>query len=476
MAGRRPLVVSGSYTHGGIMSLPGGSSVRGSVVAVLGALAVSVAGYSAPASASPASAPQQPQPPGAVSPTPVAGTPELQPATSGKDQIRQLVQCGSMMYAVGSFTTIVQGSTTYTRNGVFSFSATAPYTVSGLKVDVNGEVNSIAFTKHRGCADAYIGGSFTSVHGTTADNIAEVSTSTGAVVTGFGRDANGTVETLLGYGEHLLAGGFFTRVNGYGRDYYASLSPATGVDDGFIKLRVSGHVTGNPAEIYNQQLSNGGNLLLVEGNFTSVGGQPRQQIFMANLSGSEATVTGWTSPEFSQDCVANEAFYVRSAAWSPSNSTVYIATTGYHPLNWASGTFPLYGLCDAAAAFPATQTSVSDLWINYTGCDSYFSVAADDGAVYVAGHPRWSQNQNGCNNAGPGAIADPGLQGLDPGTGGLELRPGSTPVYSMSRANADDMLITSAGLWIASSNRYGSQYCGQLPGHSGICLLPYPPG
>jgi hypothetical protein len=43
----------------------------------------------------------------------------------------------------------------------------------------------------------------------------------------------------------------------------------------------------------------------------------------------------------------------------------------------------------------------------------------------------------------------------------------------MSRANADDLLVTGAGLWIASSNRFGSSMCGGVGGHTGICLLPY---
>ena len=54
----------------------------------------------------------------------------------------------------------------------------------------------------------------------------------------------------------------------------------------------------NPTRVYNQQLSHSGTLDLVEGDFTSVGGQPRQQIFMLNVGGPTATVTGWTSPEW----------------------------------------------------------------------------------------------------------------------------------------------------------------------------------
>ena len=35
------------------------------------------------------------------------------------------------------------------------------------------------------------------------------------------------------------------------------------------------------------------------------------------------------------------------------------------------------------------------------------------------------------------------------------------------------MLVTSAGLWIASDNENGSAECGGVASHAGICLLPY---
>jgi hypothetical protein len=438
--------------------------VRAGLIGVT--LVAAAGGFATPALAGPAAASK------GVSPVPTTGTPQLV-QTSSEENVRQLVQCGNTMYAVGKFTQIKWNGKIYARNNVFSFSATKPYTMSGLNVNVNGEVNTIAFTKSNGCADAYLGGAFTTVHGTAAKNIAEVGTSTGAVVQAFGHNAEGQVETLLGYNGHLITGGYFTSVNDSKTDpYMASLNPATGQDDGFIRLGISGRVPNGPTKVYNQQLSHSGNLLLVEGNFTSVGGLPRQQIFMLNLSGSQAKVTGWTSPEFSQHCVAVESFYVRDAAWSPDDSAVYVADTGLQPLNW-NHTFPLTGLCDAAAAFPAAQKTVSHDWINYMGCDSLYSVAADSSFAYAGGHMRWSQNQDGCNHEGPGAIDDPGLQGLIPGTGKLGPSSSGSPRYSMSRANADDMLLTSAGLWIASSNRLGSAQCGGIGGHSGICFLPY---
>jgi hypothetical protein len=432
---------------------------------------------------------------GPVSATPATGTPQLAPAKT-TETVRQLVKCGGAMYAVGQFTQISWNGTTYTRNNIFSFSATSPFKVTSWAPDVNGEINSIAFNGGN-CADAYIGGKFTSVNGTAVANLAEISTTTGKVVPGFGsHTGGGHVDTLLAVNGHLLAGGTFTSVNGNkgANPYYASLNPTTGKDDGFLHLNVSGHIVfpgvkTNSTEVYNQQLSHSSSLVLVEGDFTSVGGKNRRQIFMINVSGATAKVTGWTSPEFDGsdpngtlnpndkyfNCGTSHPFYVRAAAWSPDDQTIYLADTGVKPILW-DGTFPLVGLCDAAAAFPATQARVFSDWIAYDGCDSLYSAAADSTAVYVAGHNRWFNNQNACNAKGPGAIPAPGLAGLKPASGSLiRNSAGTAGLYSRSRGHgADDMLLTGAGLWIASDNFGGGTQCGGVSGFAGICFLPYP--
>src|SRR5258708_25208721 len=121
---------------------------------------------------------------------------------------------------------------------------------------------------------------------------------------------------------------------------------------------------------------------------------------MLNVAGGKATVTGWYSADFNVCCV--EAFWARGAAWSPDDSTVYVATTGYHvPGVGTHG--PQTGPCDVALAYPATQTTVSHKWINYTGCDSLYTAAADGKAAYFGGHERYSMNQRACNTLRPGA-------------------------------------------------------------------------
>ena len=455
------------------------------------AVVVSIAGFAAPSfAASP--------PAGPVSSTPVTNTPHLLPSTSPTQQIRQVVQCGNTVYAVGSFTTIKKGSTSYARNNVVSFSATAPYAVTSWNPNVNGTVDSIAFNGSN-CADAYIGGLFTSVGGTAVKNIAEVDTAAGAVVTAFGHSANGQVSTLLGASGHILAGGYYTSINNStANPYMTSLNPATGKDDGFLNLNISGNysfpgVSSNPTRVFNQALSHSGQYDLVMGDFTTAGGLPRQQIFMLNLGTTPATVTGWTSPEwdgsmgelsssnpagYPYQCATVEPFYIQAAAWSPDDSTIYIGTTGYHPNGFPTGATPRTGLCDAAAAFPATVNPptqngqpgyVLHNWVNYAGCDSIYSAAADASTAYFGGHERYASNPNDCDAAGPGAVAAPGMVGLSPADGSVTFNP------TRSRGlGADDMLVTSAGLWIASDNDAGSQACGGVNGLAGLCFLPYP--
>jgi hypothetical protein len=450
-----------------------GATVRKYVIAVAVAMAGGLLPFSIPAAQ--AGTGGGPPPRGVVSAAPASNTPRLATTSSPTEQIRQLVQCGGTMYAVGSFSSIKRGSTTYSRSDIVSFSASSPYRVSSwaprvvgsTKTDEDGAaaVNSIAFSGGN-CADAYIGGNFTRVNGTRVNNIAEISTRTGNVVSGFAHDANGRVDTLTAVRGHLLAGGTFSSINGARIARMASLNPSTGRGDGFLNLSIAG------SQVYNQQLSHGGTLDLVEGVFSSAGGAARHQIFMLNVGGSRARVTGWTSRDFSVACT--ESFWARAAAWSPNDSTVYVATTGFHVVG-GSNHGGRTGPCDAALAYPATQASVAHKWINYTGCDSLYSAAADSRAVYFAGHERYSMNPGACNTLGPGGYNAPGIEGLNPANGALYVNAArSAGYYSRARGlGADDMLATRAGLWIASDNFEGSDACGGQRGHAGICFLPY---
>jgi hypothetical protein len=420
-------------------------------------------------------------PAGPPSVTAASGTPHFVASNDNPiEQVRQFVQCGSTMYAVGTFSEVVKGSTHYVRNNAFSFSATAPYKVTTWDPNVNGIVNSIAFNG-TDCSVAYLGGKFTQVGSTAVKNITAVSTATGAVLPGFKSSAGGKVETIASARGHLLVGGGFTGIGGTAANaYFASLNPANGHDDGYASLGVAGnysftddghnHSASNTTQVYNQQVSPDGTRDLIEGVFTSVGGQPRRQVAMIDLTPTGAVTDGWYAPEFDANCYVGEPFYTQDGAWSPDGQTAYFGTTGYKPSNGPGyqTSQPRAGLCDAAVAFPTTPGTVNHLWINYTGCDSVYSAAADASTAYFAGHERYASNPNRCDGAGPGAVSAPGMVGLSPTDGSV--------TYNPTRARglgADDMLVTPAGLWVASDNQQGSWMCGGVTNLSGICFLPY---
>jgi hypothetical protein len=421
----------------------------------------------------------RPVPTGPPSVTPVSGTPALV-LTKKTQVVRQLVQCGTRMYAVGTFRKLKQNGKRIKRQNAFSFKATAPYTMTRWHPRVNGVVNSIAFNGNH-CKRAYLGGEFTKVGKRKKTNLVEVTTRKGSVVRRFKAKPNLAVETLLVWHNHLLTGGFFNTLNGKAKHkFFASLSPKTGKDDGYLSLHISGNyhyknakgipTSDNPSRVFGMQLSHRGTRLLVEGDFKRLGGQSRQQVAMLNLHRKHARINHWHATEFNHKCAVNQPFYAKAGAWSPDDKHVYFGTTGFAPNSGpgsvASG--PRAGLCDAASAFPAKARKVKHQWINYAGCDSLFSVAADRNDVYIGGHERWVNNKLECNKMSPKAKDAEGMAGLSPRNGAL--------VYDPTRSRgfgADDMLITRAGLWIASDNFAGADFCGGVSAHSGICLLPY---
>lgn len=408
--------------------------------------------------------------PGTVGTTPANFTPWVLKTTPNQ-YVREIVPCGNLMYAVGTISAVGQGKSTYNRGNALSFSATTGL-VTTWNPQVNGEVNSIAFSPD--CSTAYLGGSFSSVHGTSATNIAAVSTSTGAVLTTFAHSANRVVDTVqyTAVGG-ILAGGEFTTINGVARTRLASLNPTTGAVTAYANLNIVGTYVNVNMKVYNSQLNHSGNKLLIEGVFTSIAGQSRQQVAVLDLGSSSVTVDGWNSPEFNSACNASESFYERAAAWSPDDSTIYAASTGYKPASGpgSSTSQPRAGLCDSVAAFPATSTTVAHKWINYTGCDSYYGVAADANNVYVTGHERWANNPNGCDAPGPGAVSRPGIASINPTTG---LVTSWNPTRDLGDGG-DDLTLTTAGLWVASDNFSNgqSQKCGGVTNHGGICFFAY---
>ena len=429
-------------------------SRRGMAVAAMAAVLLAMHG-------SPASAATGP-----VQQNPADWTPQMV-APAGAGYVRQLTPCGGTMYAVGTFSQFkspADGGATFTRNNAMSFSGTTGK-LTAFNPNTNGIVNTIALDPAN-CGTAWIGGKFTTVGGQAATNVAAVDAATGALKTAFKHSANGQVNALLFTHDRLLVGGNFTTINGVARSRLASLNPTTGVPDSYLTLGLSGNYPGatNPTRGYNFTLSHNGSQVLVTGDFTAVGGVHREQVFQLDLGTTTASLNGWTSTDFYVHCSDTLPFYIQDATYSTDDARVYIATTGYKQPN-----DPLHtGVCDATAAYPNTASTVSRTWVNYTGCDSLLSVVADASTVYVGGHQRWLNNENGCDAAGTGAVSRPGIGGISPATG----RATSWNPTRSRGVGADDLVLAFNGLWIGSDDKNGATQCGREY-HPGICYLPY---
>jgi hypothetical protein len=415
----------------------------------------------------------------AMSPPASASTPEtvgLVPSSSTpylprhpvNQTIEELEPCGGVMYAVGSMTAVRRGSVTYARSNAFSFSATTG-AMTGWKPRVNGAVRSIALSPD--CSTAYLGGTFTRVNGVATGHLVAVDAVTGETRRRFRGWANGSVETVRFAHQQVIIGGSFAVVNGERRNLMASLSPTTGAVTRYLDERIAGAYPRTASGVYGAQLSHAGDRLLIEGVFTSINGSPRQQAAVLDLGRKRAHLDPWRSAELLQTCKLH--WYVRAGNWSPDDRTIYLASTGLMPESGrgSSRKGPRAGLCDSVASFPASPGPVSHRWINYAGCDSYYSVAADSHNVYVSGHARWANNRNGCDAAGPGAVSRPGIASINPRTGRVTRW---NPTRSRG-VGSHQLVLTRAGLWIASDTwRNGSaQYCGGVSHHGGLCFLPY---
>lgn len=393
-----------------------------------------------------------------VSTVPASYTPYL---VSTQSTVWKIAQCGNTMYAVGTFTQVRQPKMAIQNHtNVFAFDATTG-AISSWDPQVTGNVvQGIAFSSD--CATVYLGGNIKTVGGTSVSNLAAVSASTGALITTFKHATSAQVNTLLMLNNgQLLVGGVFKSVNSQPRAALASVDATTGVPTTYANLAISGTYSSSFAtQIYNLVPNSDGSRILANGVFTSVAGQSRQQVMVLDTGATSLTLDGWNAPALNAACVKSELFYAKGIGWSPDGSKIYLGDTGFKGAST---------LCDSAVAYAGTPTTQSSLlWQNKTGCDSIYSVVADDSNVYLGGHFRWLNNPNGCNKAGPGAVARSGLGSVDPVTGQVTAW---NPTRSRGHGAYGETL-TSAGLWVASDNSDNSTSCGGSY-HPGICFLPY---
>jgi uncharacterized delta-60 repeat protein len=199
-----------------------------------------------------------------------------------------------------------------------------------------------------------VAGGFLSIGGQNRSGFARLDPATG-LADSFNPSPNQSVVSIAIQGDgKIFAGGGFTNIGGQQRNYLARIDPTTGQADSFDAT-----ITGSGGfmyAVYSAGLQADGKLLIT-GDFTSIGGQPRR--FLARLTNDTAatqdltissdTVTwtrGGSSPHLARagfeyssdgtnytylaDATANGSDWSLSNLTLPTGQNVYIRGRGYY--------------------------------------------------------------------------------------------------------------------------------------------------
>jgi PKD repeat protein len=385
--------------------------------------------------ATPAHAVQSPQP-GLVADRAVNWTPSIEDGS-----VKAIVQVGDTVVLGGDFTRVTpsSGGATLTRPYILAIDATSGQLRAGFQPQLDGRVNALVAAPDG--QSVYVGGSFTYVDGVKSKSLVRLSLSDGSRVAGFKAPAlNGVVTDLRLSDGRLWLGGNFSKVAGREQNAIATVNASTGAYDPFFSLAVTGTHNGGRTSLQKFDVTPDGSKLLAIGNFTTIGGNAREQAVLLDLSGSSATVADWATPFFTGRCAWVFNSYMRDLDISPDGRYAVISTTGAYN----GSTSP----CDTTTRWElnARGTNLQPTWIDYTGGDTTYAVAITGTAVYVGGHFRWQNNAWAGDRAGQGAVAREGIAALDPANGlPLDWNPGRARGVGVF-----DMLATPQGLWVGS--------------------------
>ncbi|WP_181019666.1 hypothetical protein [Nonomuraea typhae] len=368
--------------------------------------------------------------------------------------VNAIALVGGTVVVGGSFSEVADAgrTTTYPRANVFAFELATGRVLPGFAPVVDGPVHALAAGAG---STVYVGGDFPAVNRSRARALARLNLADGSLVRGFTpRVGGGMVSTLAGRGRHLYAGGDFTSP----RTALARLDAVTGAAD--PRFTIEPGLPRTPkAKVY--ALAASADRLVVDGSFTTLDGQPRPQLGVIDIGTPTPSVANWRTGAYEPECMADVfPSYVRGLDLSPDGSYFVVVTTG-GPVS------SRLRLCDSAARFETYKTSqrVTPTWVNYTGGDSLYSVAATGAAVYVGGHQRWMDNPRGRDSVGPGAVPREGIAALNPRTGKvLPWNPGRERGIGVKA-----FLAHQTGLLVGSdTTRLGREY------HARIGMFPLP--
>ncbi len=372
-----------------------------------------------------------------------------------------ITQVGNQMVAGGVFTQVKQpGGPTLTRSNLFAFNATTGAINPNFAPTFDGEVDSLATDG----TSLFVGGTFNTVNGLSGyKRLVKLNLTDGSIVTGFGAKITSgqQVWDMQVRGSKLYLGGAFTVVNDTARERLAAVDTQTGALDPNLHLVFAGKHNGGQVRVHRFDISPDGTRLMAIGNFVTVDGQDRRQAAMIDLTTTPATLANWETDRFKPQCTSRFDTYMRDVDFSPDGSYFILATTGAYMGGPNAGV-----LCDTVSRWTANAsgTALQPEWVDYTGGDTTFAVAATGTAVYVGGHQRWWNNPWAGDRQGAGAVSRPGIAALDP-LNGVPFQ--WNPIRNPRGLGVQTLVANAQGVWVGSdTDDIGAEY------HAKIALMP----
>ena len=389
-----------------------------------------------------------------VSADPADATPHV---VDGK--VDAILPMGNRIYVGGSFTQVRNANEgrIITRRGLFALDP-ATNKVDETFVadfDVNPDPAQDRGVKALAAApghnELFAGGEFGTLNGAAARKLVKLNAVNGAPDPTFDVSVSAAVKDLVVHGSRLVLAGDFTSVGGQPRGGLAAVDAGSGALDGDVATAFSVPRQGNEPRVETIAVTPDGSTLVAAGNFTEADGQSRWQVALVDVASRPARVIDWQTDRFDDRdlgqyrCSAAFASHPRDVDVSPDGAYFVVVTTGAYTSRGS--------LCDTASRWElgARGSGLQPTWVDYSGGDSFTAVAVTGAAVYVGGHSRWLNNpksdgSNATATAGPGSVTREGIAALDPASGlPLPWNPGR-----VRGEGAWAIASTPDGLWVGS--------------------------